>query len=318
MGGTGTVPAAAAVGFGAATTLAVLPLTMVVAGLAALTAGFGVPALTATAPATAPAAAAATTGTAPAAGLAVGMLFPARTAVAGRFGLTVMRAVSLGGALLTMVVPDLGFWAPVGAGTAAAGFIGTPPGGGGVTTAVAAAGAVGAGGTAAIGAAGFEGTTGAGAPGAAGRTGLTGRTAPGAFAPGNTGAGGMTGAGGNGRAGAPGAGGITGGGGPALGVPVGVEGVLSMGCVLLGGGTDAAVGVGAVETAGVEGGVAGRMAVVVGETRGGAVTMVDFFLAASASTATSARPAAAAAVTAAGMTDAGLAGTGAAGAGEDG
>ncbi len=77
-------------------------------------AGFGVAAaFTATAPAAAPAA----TATAGVAGLTVGAE-PAGRAAPGRLGLTVMRAVSLGGAVLIAVVPDFD------CGTAATGVFG--------------------------------------------------------------------------------------------------------------------------------------------------------------------------------------------------
>jgi hypothetical protein len=56
--------------------------------------------------------------------------------------------------------------------------------------------------------------------------------------------------------------------------------------------------------------VEGRMAVVVGETRGGGTTRLDFFVGASASAMVSVRPTAAAPTTAAGTIVAGRAGTG--------
>jgi hypothetical protein len=266
----------------ATATLVVPVLTIVVAGLEAA-AGLAI-ALTATA---APAAAA--TGTAPAAaGFAIGKLPPARTGAPGRFGLTVMRAVSLGGADLTMVVPDLLLGSEVEAGVEDTGFNGTLPGAGGVTTVVAGA---------PPGTTGLMGLGGGGAtaPGTMGLIGLTGRTAPGlGFAPGRTGAGGITGFTGETPPGA----GITGGGGPALGVPVeGIDvGGVSMGCVLRGGATTDSCdvaggnGVGTIETGAFVGGI---IAVVAGETRGGGVTELDFFLAIVESTAVSARAAAA-------------------------
>ena len=134
---------------------------------------------------------------------------PARGATVGRLGLTVMRAVSLGGALLTTEVPVLLFGSRGTAGVEAMGLSGTLTGGGGVTTVVA--GAV----------PGTIGLTGLG--GLTGLTGLTGRTAPGpGLAPGETGAGGVTGAtGATGAIGLTGetalGAGMTGGGGPALG-----------------------------------------------------------------------------------------------------
>jgi hypothetical protein len=105
---------------------------------------------------------------------------------------------------------------------------------------------------------------------------------------------------------------MTGGGGPALGVPVaGIElrGGISIGCVLRGGATPdsreeaGGTGVGAVEAGAF---VDGRIAVVVGETRGGGTTKLDFFLAISDSTAVSATTAAA---SEAGTTVAGRRGT---------
>jgi len=65
------------------------------AGLAAVLAAIAAPA------------AATTIGTVPAEGFVTGKLPPARTAAGGRLGLTVMRAVSLGGAVLTTEVPVL-------------------------------------------------------------------------------------------------------------------------------------------------------------------------------------------------------------------
>lgn len=249
-------------GFGEATaTFAEEPLTMVVAGLPE-------PALAATT-AAAPAAAAATMGTAPA-GFAVGILPGDRTAAAGRFGLTVMRAVSFGGADLTMEVPVLLLGGGTGTGDETTGFSGTLPGGGGTTTVVA----------------GVEGVTGVipgaigliGLNGATGLIGLTGRTAPGPdFAAGRTGAGGIPGLAG---ATAPGVG-ITGGGGPAFGVPDGDAGVFgSKDCVLRGGATvPSGDGAGGTGADGVTAGalVGGIIAVVVGDTLGGARTELDFF-----------------------------------------
>lgn len=114
--------AGAAVGLTVGPAALVVPvLTIVVAGLEA---DVGLATVLAT---TAAPAAAATTGTAPTTGFAVGKLPPARTAVGGRLGLTVMRAVSLGGALLTMDVPDLLLGSGLAAGVEEAGFSGTPP-----------------------------------------------------------------------------------------------------------------------------------------------------------------------------------------------
>lgn len=122
--------AGAATAAGAATGLAATaravvappPLTIVVAGLAEATAGLA----TALAATTAPAAGTAT-GTPPAAGFATGKLPPVRTAAAGRLGLTVMRAVSLGGGLLMMEVPVLEDAPGIAAGAGKTGFIGTVP-----------------------------------------------------------------------------------------------------------------------------------------------------------------------------------------------
>ena len=211
---TGTaIDGVAPVGFivAEATLGAAAVLTMVVAGLAPR-AGLAATALAATAPATAPPATAAATGMAPAAGLAVGT-FPTGRAGAGKFGLTVIRDVSLGGALLTMVVPDLLLASGIIAGVEEDGFSGAP--GGGVTTVVAADGEVAGGGT--LGTTGLTGLNGAG--GVTGLIGLGGATAASAgLAPGRTGAGGI------GLTGEtpPGAG-MTGGGGLAFSVP-GVEG----------------------------------------------------------------------------------------------
>jgi collagen type I/II/III/V/XI/XXIV/XXVII alpha len=346
MAGTGTVELAAPGLTVAGTTVGVAAdLTMVVAGLGALAGLATALATTAFATTAAPAAA-----TPAATGFATGRFPTARTAAGGRLGLTVMRAVSLGGALLTMVVPDLLFGSVIEPGVEAAGFSGTPPGGGGVTSVVA--GATGAGGvTGVIGAGGVPGTSGltalngagaiaatgligetgaGGAPGAAGLTalngagviaatglmgetgaggapGTTGLRAPmGAGAPGTTGRdpGGTGVAGIAGLAGrvAPGAG-MTGGGGPALAVPVvgKLAGGVSMGCVRRGGAkTDSIEAAGAFMTPEL---AAGRMAVVVGETRGGAVTELDFFLAASASASAATAPAVTTAT--AGATDVG-------------
>ena len=299
----------------AATLGAAADLTMVVAGLLA-PAGL-TPALAATTAVAATAPAAAATGIAPAAGLAVGILLTGLAAVGGRFGLTVMRAVSLGGALLTMVVPDFPPASGTGIGLAEAGLSGTP-GGGGVTRVVAGV-MIGAGGGT-VGTTALRGDTGAGgAAGATGLKGLGGRTAAGAgLAPGRTGAGGITGLTGETPPGA----GMTGGGGPALGVPdvIGGVGRLSMGCVLRGGTMSPCDEADVTEVGdfGTGAPAAGRIAVVVGETRGGGVTKLDFFLAVSASMASSASPAVAAAAAAtatAGTTVEGLGGTVGAGVG---
>ncbi len=229
--------AVAAPGLAGETALAPPVLTMVVAGLPA---GAGlIPGFTAALAATAPTAAAATpaatgaTGT----GFAAGKLPPARTAAGGRLGLTVMRAVSLGGADLTMVVPDLLLASGIGAGEVAAAFRGAAPGGGGVTTVVAGVGGGGgvvraAGATGRTGLAGAMGGIGAIGAGTTGLTGLTGSTAAGGgLIPGATGAGGRVDFTGETPPGI----GMTGGGGPAFGVPVGVAvGMVSMGCILLG------------------------------------------------------------------------------------
>jgi len=214
---------------------------MVVAGFATgLAVGLAAPAATA-APTAAPAAAAAAIGTAPAAGFAVGRFSPGRAAPAGRFGLTVMRAVSFGGALLTTAVPDLLFGSVTPeAGEVTTGFSGPAPGAGGVTTVVAAAGWA----ANVVGRTGLTGATGAiGATGAAptGLMGLTGSTAAGAgLTPGGTGATGATGLMGE----TPPAVGMTGGGGTGLGAPVGVGlGGVSIACVRRGGATVAPAGV---------------------------------------------------------------------------
>jgi len=242
-----------------------------------------------------------------------GRLPTGRAGEAGRLGLTVMRAVSLGGADLTIVVPDLPPAETGVAGVEAVGFNGTLTGAGGVTTVVAAAGP-GGGVTTVVAAAvvgGADGTTGltglkgVTAPGVTGLTGLTGRTAPAAGLAGRTGAGGMPG-----FAGAPPMGaGMTGGGGPALGAMApGKTGACSMTCVLRGGAT----GGSCIEGGG--GGVVGVfigggwIEVVAGETRGGGMTMLDFFLRVIASSASPATTAAATAT--AGTTEAGREGTG--------
>lgn len=142
---------------------------------------------------------------------------------------------------------------------------------------------------------GLMGATGAGGAAAAG------------FDPGKIGAGGMTGLTGAG----PGAG-MTGGGGPALAVPTGSTG--AGGPSLRGGaglscepeGTGDGGGV-AIDLTGVV--VGGTIVVVEGETRGGAATMEDFFLAKRASLAASPTIAAAAPATAAPATAEGRGGT---------
>ena len=250
-------------------------------------------------------------------GFAPGILPTGRAGEAGRLGLTVMRAVSLGGADLTMAVPDLVLGAGGVAGDEEAGFSGAFPGGGGVTSVVAGAG----GGVTTVvaaavdegvaGTTGLTGLSGAIAPGVIGLIGLTGRTAAaGGLAPGRIGAGGMPG-----FAGAPLMGaGRTGGGGAALGVMAAgivAGGGGSMACVLRGGATvddcDAVAG------SGVGGVFIGDVIeVVAGETRGGGMTMLDFFLSVMASTTDSVT--AAAAMAAAGTTVAGRKGVGAGGA----
>ena len=99
-------PGAAAPGMGFVggnTTRAVTEpaLTTVVAGLE-VDAGLAAALAAIAAPA-----AATTIGTVPPAGFGAGKLPPGRTALGGRLGLTVIRAVSLGGAVFTMEVPDL-------------------------------------------------------------------------------------------------------------------------------------------------------------------------------------------------------------------
>lgn len=283
-------------GFATAARAVVAPpdLMIVVAGFEATTA---VPATAAAAPTAAPAA---TAGTRPAgaAGLAVGK-FPPRP---GRLGLTVMRAVSFGGGDLTTDVPVFEFGSGRFAGVVEVGFNGTAPGAKGVT------------GTAGEepGATGRTGLTGVMPPGTTGRRpGLTGRTALGpGLAPGMTGGGGITGFAGP----APPGEGRTGGGGPALGVPVGGVGLggVSMGWVLLGGAASPCwveageVGPVAVEASPFDS--AGTRSDVVGETRGGGTTRLDFFFGVSASTAASVSPAAAPAATPAVTTLAGRGG----------
>src|ERR1700679_3936299 len=102
---------------------------MVVAGLPPLATALGAAASMAAAPAKAPTAPAATT--APGTGLGVGAP-DARTGVAaGRLGLTVMRAVSFGGADLTTVVPVFALGSASGvAGVSAAGLSGATGAGG--------------------------------------------------------------------------------------------------------------------------------------------------------------------------------------------
>ena len=141
----------------AARAVAPLDLTMVVAGLAV-----GLAPAATTAAAAAPATA---TGTAEPAGFAVGKLPPARTAVPGRLGLTVMRAVSFGGGVLTMEVPVLAFGSGTGIGAAEPGFRGTLVGGGGAITDAAGV---------PPGPMGLTGAMGAGPPGMMGLIGLTG------------------------------------------------------------------------------------------------------------------------------------------------
>ena len=217
-----TVPEATGLAMAAAT-LAVPVLTIVVAGLEA--AGGLATALAATAaPATA-----ATAGTAPATGFAMGKLPPARTAVGGRLGLTVMRAVSFGGAVLTMEVPVLLLGSGVEAGVEETGFNGALPRGGRPITSVGGVGDVAG---VVPGTIGLTGLTGATAPGTTGLMGLTGTTglmgltgtpaAGPALAPGRTGAGGITGFAGETTTVA----GVTEGGGPALGVPDGGFGLV--------------------------------------------------------------------------------------------
>lgn len=247
--------------------------TMVVAGFPPLAPDLGA----ATAPAAAPTAkAAAGTGLGAAEGT-----FAGRAGAAGRLGLTVMRAVSLGGADLTTAVPVFALGSGGGAtGVAVAGFRGATPGAGGTA-----------------------------APGV---TGLTGKTAPGA-----TGLTGLTGAAAAGLAGAAGDVGMTGGGGPALGVPTGVGGGgVSMACVLLGTTADSGFAAGVSGfTAGEAGTTEGSvtMGVVEGEMRGGGATTLDFFFVRSASLTVSAMAPAATAATTAGMIFDGLGGTGIAG-----
>lgn len=115
-------------------------------------------------------AAAAATGVA-AAGFATGRGVAAAAAAApaaGRLGLTVIRAVSFGGAFLTTDVPDFLFVSAMGAGVAAAGLSGAPG-----TTGLTGATAPGV--TGLIGLTGVTGRTGAAPPMAgAGATGATG------------------------------------------------------------------------------------------------------------------------------------------------
>lgn len=281
----------------AATLGAPAVLTIVVAGLPPATTGLATGLAATAAPA-----ATATAGAAPATAFATGKFPGARTAATGRLGLTVIRAVSLGGAVLTMEVPVLPLGWGIDAGTEATGFIGML-GGGGTTTVVAGVDEAGGVPPGTTGLTGLNGATGLSGPAG------TGRTAPGpGLAPGRTGAGGIAGFTGETPTGA----GLTGGGGPALGVPdMGVEvGDSMMGCVLRGGATPASVedgegggiGVGTGEAGAF---VEGRRAVVVGETRGGGTTVLDFFLAAVRSSAVSAT---AAAAIAAGTTVAGRGG----------
>ena len=168
---TGGVVALAAAGLPLATT------TVAGAGPGLATGATGVEELEEASAAAAPVAAtAATTGTAPI-GFTVGIGLAVRVAPAfGSVGLTVMRAVSLGGAVFTTEVPDFLFVSGTGTGVAAAGFIGTLP-----------AGRIGL-----TGLIGMAATAGVGLTGLTGAGGITGLIGAAALVAGTTGGGGVT------------------------------------------------------------------------------------------------------------------------------